>query len=88
MKHGEHLLQSTRVKILRGKFIDFFSRLYQEIEKKDKELLDKKEKEVLNKHKVERTWTNWISEFLIYTGVKLRQNTMRGLTLLQYLDIV
>lgn len=40
MALGEHLLQSHRDKILKGEFIDFFSLLYREIEKKDKDLKD------------------------------------------------
>lgn len=51
MPLGKYLLQSTRDKILRGEYIDFFSLLYQEVEKKDKGLMDK-EKEDLKKRKV------------------------------------
>lgn len=31
---GEHLQPATREKILRGEFVDFFSMLYQEVEKR------------------------------------------------------
>lgn len=40
----EYLLPTTREKILRGEFVDFFSK---ELEKKDKDLLDDREKKIL-----------------------------------------
>lgn len=52
---GKHILPVTRENILRGKFIDLFSLLYWEPEKKDKEELDEWNKEKLKKYKVERT---------------------------------
>lgn len=58
MSLGENLTQATRDKILRGEYIDFFSLLNCEIEKKDKDLLNDKEKKVLKKRKVDRTWDN------------------------------
>lgn len=56
---GGSLAQATRDKILRGEYVDLFSLLYRELEKKDKDLLDDKEKEILKKRKVDRNWTNW-----------------------------
>lgn len=60
---GKHLLHSTRDKIMHGEFIDYFSLLYPEIEKKN-ELLDEKEKEVLKKCKVKCTWDDWVFKFM------------------------
>lgn len=40
MPLGEHFLQATRDKILRGECMDVFTLLYQEIGKKDKDLMD------------------------------------------------
>lgn len=85
---SEHLLPSTRDKILRGKFIDLFNLLYREIEKKDKEELDDKEKEKLQKCKVDRTWANWLLGFFIYAGVISRAQPWRETSLWQYLDII
>lgn len=47
---GEHLLPATWEQILKGEFVGFFSLLFREVEKKNKELLellDDKEKEIL-----------------------------------------
>lgn len=55
MPLGEHLAQVIRNKILRGEYVDLFSLLYRELEKKDKDLQD--EKEILKKCKVDRNWT-------------------------------
>lgn len=47
----------------------FFSILFHELEKKDKEDLDETEKEKLKKCNVKRTWANWLPEFFIDAGV-------------------
>lgn len=47
---------TSRVNILKGEFVDLFSLLYREPEKKDKEVLDDKEKEKLRKKVVDRMW--------------------------------
>lgn len=78
MSLGEHLSKATRDKILKGEFIDFFSLLYREVEKKDKDLMDDREKEVLRKRKVDRTWANWLSRYLIYVGVNVKAHPERG----------
>lgn len=55
---GDHLLPTTREKILRGEFMDLFHLLYWEPVRKDKEEMDEHEKEILKKQKVERTWAS------------------------------
>lgn len=62
--------------------------MYREEEKKEKELMNDKAKEVLKKRKVDRTWANWLSVFLIYASVIVREHPKRGMALFQYLVIV
>lgn len=50
--------------------------------------MNDKEKEKLKKIVVDRTWANWLPEFLIYTFVKVRINPQRASALFQCLDIV
>lgn len=68
--------------------MDLFSLLYQELEKKDKDLLDDKGKEILKKRKIGRNWTNWLFGFLVYTGIIVCAYPDRRLALFQYLDII
>lgn len=77
MPLDEHLLP-FREHILQGEFIDFLSLLYQDIERKDKDLIDDKDKEVLKKRKMERTWANWLSVFLFYASVIVRKHPECG----------
>lgn len=37
---------------------------------------------------MDKTWANWLSEFLIYAGVIVQEQPSRGAELFQYLDIV
>ncbi|XP_060111188.1 semaphorin-6A-like [Heteronotia binoei] len=55
MPLGDHLTAATREKILRGEYVDVFSLLYRELEKKSKDELDEKDKEKLKRRKVDRT---------------------------------
>lgn len=48
---GKHLLQATKENILWGEYVDFFSLMYHELQKKDKELMEDKEKEIWKKRK-------------------------------------
>lgn len=66
---GDHQLATTKDKILHGEFVDIFSLLFRELEKKDKEDLDEKDKEKLKKLKVDRTWANWLPGYIIYAGL-------------------
>lgn len=66
---GDHLLSATKEKILRGEFVDIFSLLFRELEKKDKGDLDEKDNEKRKNRKVDRTWANWLPGFFIYAGV-------------------
>lgn len=85
---GDHLLASTKEKILSGEFVDIFSLLFRELEKKDKEDLDEKDKEKLKKQKVDRTWANWLPGFFIYAGVISQAQPWHGASLWQYVDII
>lgn len=58
----------------------------EKLKKKDKDRLWDKEKEVLKKKKVDETWANWLSGFLIYAGVILREHLTKRAVLSQYLD--
>lgn len=83
---GDHLLPTTRDKICREMFVDLFSLLFRELEKKDKEELDDKLKN--RKQAVDRTWANWLPGFLIFAGVLARSQLWRAAPLFQYLDII
>lgn len=88
MPLSDHLLQSKWEKILQGEYVDLFSLLYREVEKKDKDLLADRKKEILRKRKIEPNWTNWLSGYLVYTRVIVREHRDRDPSLFQYLDIV
>lgn len=82
----EHLLQATKDKILHRKYIDLFSLLYWELEKKDKDLIDDRKKEIWKKRKVDKTWGNLFSGYSI--SVIARLHPWKSARLFQYLDIV
>lgn len=88
MPLGDHLTTSTRDKIVRGEYVDVFSLLYRELEKKDKEDIDEREKERLKWHRVDSNWANWHPGFLIYAGVIVCFHPWRALSMLQYMDII
>lgn len=85
---GDHLLPATRDKICRGEFVDLFSLLFRELEKKDKDELDDKDKEKIKKRTVDRTWANWLPGFLIFAGILARSQPWRAAPLFQYLYII
>ncbi|XP_054845591.1 uncharacterized protein LOC129336489 [Eublepharis macularius] len=85
---GDHLTPATRDKILRGEFVDVFTLLFRELEKKDKEDMDDRDKERLKRRKIDRTWANWLPGMLIYAGVIARAQPQRAAPLFQYIDIV
>lgn len=85
---GDHLSLALRDKILWGEYVDVFSLLYREVERNDKNLMDDRKKEVLKRRPVDRTWSNWLTGFLIYMGVTANANTLRAAALIQYLDII
>lgn len=51
---GDPLLLATKEKILRGEFVDLFSLLYRNLEKKDKGQLDDRENKILKRRKIDR----------------------------------
>lgn len=65
----DHLTTNTRDKILQGEYVDIFSLLFRELEKKDKDDQDEYEKECIKCHKVDCNWANWHLGFLIYASV-------------------
>lgn len=81
----EYLLPTTREKILRGEFVDFFSK---ELEKKDKDLLDDREKKILKSQKADRTWADWLPGFLVYARVIARLHPWRSDPVIQCLNII
>lgn len=85
---GDHLLAATKEKIIKGEFVDIFSLLFRELEKKDKEDLDEKDKEKLKKWKVDRNWASWLPGFFIYAGVISHAQLWRASALWQYADII
>ncbi|XP_054843457.1 uncharacterized protein LOC129335043 [Eublepharis macularius] len=85
---GDHLTQATREKILRGEYVDIFTLLFRELEKKDKEDLDERDKEKLKRRKVDRNWHNWLPGMFIYAGVIARAQPWRAAPLFQYMDII
>ncbi|XP_054852798.1 uncharacterized protein LOC129341561 isoform X2 [Eublepharis macularius] len=85
---GDHLTPATRDKILRGEFVDVFTLLFRELEKKDKEDMDERDKERMKRRKVDRSWSNWLPGMLIYAGVLARAQPHRAAPLFQYIDII
>lgn len=65
-------MPTTREKILKEEFIDFFSLLY------FKEMLGVREKEILKHQKVDRTWANGLPGFLVYVGVIAKVHPCRN----------
>lgn len=66
----------------------FFSLLFRDMEKKDKEDLDDRDKEKLKKHTVNRTWANWLAGHFIYMGVVARAQPYKAADLIQYGNII
>lgn len=85
---GDHLLPATIEKILHGEFVDLFSLLYRELEKKDKDQLDDREKDILKRRKFDRTLAIWLLGFLIYVNVIATHNLWRSMAVFQYVDII
>ncbi|XP_053112579.1 formin-F-like isoform X2 [Hemicordylus capensis] len=85
---GDHLLPSTKEKILKGEYVDIFSLLFREPEVKHKEGESCKEHEATKRKPVEKTWNNWLSGFTIYMGVIVQAQPARGPALLKYMDII
>lgn len=88
MPLGEHLTLATRDRILRGEYVDVFSLLFCELEKKDKEDMDDRLKERIKRRNIDRTYANWYPGFLIYAGMIVRHQPWQALSLLQYMDLI
>lgn len=59
----------------------FFSLLFRELEKTDREELDERQKERFKKRVVDRTWANWLSRFLFMLGSLPEHNQQRPMAL-------
>lgn len=71
---GDHLLATTREKKLRGKFVDTFSPLHREMEKKEKDQLDDRKKELLKCRRMDCTSASWLPGFSVCAEVIARAN--------------
>lgn len=66
---GQHLLPATRDKMCNGECMELLSILFRELEKKDKADLDERDNEKFKNLNVDRTWSNWLAGYFIYTRV-------------------
>nr|XP_060623075.1 uncharacterized protein LOC132770211 [Anolis sagrei ordinatus] len=83
-----HLSPKTIEKIRNAEYVDMFSLLYRDLDKKQIEELGEDQRGKFKKRKVEESWTNWFNGYLIYMSVVMEAYPSRGRSLVHYLNII
>lgn len=92
---GRHLSPVTKLKFLRGDYVDLFSLLNTELDEKELEKEDEVGKERYLCKKPEHSWANWLPGYTIYMGtptiymgVIIAAQPWHALSLIQYQDLI
>ena len=83
---GDHLTLATKERIWKGNYVHIFGLLNRKVNIKAMNKDDEVEKERCRCHEPDKTRANWLTGFLIYTGVIVKAQPWRAQSLFQYLD--